>query len=45
MKIALASEPVKNGDIDFNLRSITDCMKKCSKKAEYGQNMGNCRQL
>lgn len=34
MKIALASEPIKNGDIDFNLRSITGCMKKCSKKAD-----------
>ena len=32
MKIVLASEPVKNGDIDFNLQTIMECMKGYSKQ-------------
>lgn len=32
MKIVLASEPVKNGDIEFNLQTIMECMKGYSKQ-------------
>lgn len=34
MKIALASAPVKNLDIDFNLQAIVDAMATCSGKAD-----------
>ena len=34
MKIALASAPVKNLDIDFNLQAIVDAMAACSGKAD-----------
>lgn len=34
MKIALASAPVKNRDIAFNLQAMTDHMKDCSGKAD-----------
>ena len=34
MKIALASAPVRNGDIEFNLRSMLDSMRACAGNAE-----------
>ena len=34
MKIALASVPVKNGDVCFNLRSMMDAIQECSAKAD-----------
>ena len=34
MKIALASAPVKNLNIDFNLQVIMDAMAACSGKAD-----------
>ena len=34
MKIALASAPVKNRNIEFNLQSIIAAMENCSDKAD-----------
>lgn len=34
MKIALASAPVRNRDIDFNVRTMIDCMTSCAGKAD-----------
>lgn len=34
MRVALASAPVKNRNIDFNLQSMLDAMEKCSGKAD-----------
>ncbi|MDY2769020.1 MAG: nitrilase-related carbon-nitrogen hydrolase [Eubacteriales bacterium] len=33
MKIALASAPVRNGDIEFNLRSMLDSLRACAGNA------------